>query len=48
MNKKQLTLSDLRAVRGGLEVAGKKKTSSDNADGSKKRICDCVDNSPIK
>ncbi|MEM7151798.1 MAG: hypothetical protein AAF799_03105 [Myxococcota bacterium] len=45
MNKKQLTLGDLRKVRGAA-VAGKKKQSSENVTGTVKRVCDCTSESP--
>ncbi len=46
MSKKQLTLSDLRTVRGAAGIFKKKKTTAETVTGQTKSICDCTDTSP--
>ncbi|MCH9685512.1 MAG: hypothetical protein K0V04_29030 [Deltaproteobacteria bacterium] len=47
MNKKELTLSDLRNVRGAAAgIFGKKKVKSENVTGTEKHVCDCSSESP--
>ncbi len=46
MSKKQLTLRDLRDVRGAAGIFKKKKVSSENVTHTEKHVCDCTSESP--
>ncbi|MCH9685514.1 MAG: hypothetical protein K0V04_29040 [Deltaproteobacteria bacterium] len=46
MSRKELTLGDLRDVRGAAGIFKKKKTTTETVTGQTKSICDCTQESP--